>query len=134
MILGIGTDLMNLERMRRVVEDPAVDSPFLVRTFTERERDEARRRPDPVLYFATRFAGKEAVFKSLGLEGGRVRLDEIEIRNAENGQPFVILSGELRRKAELAGITDIRISLSSDTDYALAFAVAQASESQEETR
>ena len=134
MVAGVGTDLLSIDRIRRAVEDPAVDSPFLVRTFTERERAEARLRPDPVLYFATRFAGKEAVFKCLGLDGGRVRLDEIEILNAENGQPFVVLTGEFRRKAELNGIADIHISLSHDTDYALAFAVAQAADPQEETR
>ena len=134
MVAGVGTDLLSIERIRRAVEDPAVDSAFLVRTFTERERAEARLRPDPVLYFATRFAGKEAVFKCLGLDGGWVRLDEIEILNAENGQPFVVLTGEFRRKAELNGIADIHISLSHDTDYALAFAVAQAADPQEETR
>lgn len=134
MVAGVGTDLLSIERIRRAVEDPAVDSPFLVRTFTERERAQARLRPDPVLYLATRFAGKEAVFKSLGLDGGRVRLDEIEILNAENGQPFVALTGEFRRQAERAGVTDVLISLSHDTDYALAFAIAQAADPQEETR
>jgi holo-[acyl-carrier protein] synthase len=126
MILGVGTDLLSLERMRRAVEDPSVDSPFLVRTFTLREREEARLRPDPVLCFATRFAGKEAVFKALGLAGDHIRLDEIEILNDAIGRPRVTLHGDLKRHA---GEATVELSLSSDTAYCLAFAVLQTAES-----
>jgi holo-[acyl-carrier protein] synthase len=128
MILGVGTDLLSVERMRRVVEDPGVDSAFLRRTFTAREREEARRRPDPILYLASRFAGKEAVFKALGLAGDHVRLDEIEILNDAIGRPTVTLHGELKRHA---GEATVDLSLSSETEYCLAFAVLSSAESKQ---
>jgi phosphopantetheine--protein transferase-like protein len=74
--------------------------------------------------YATRFSGKEAVFKSLSLPGDSIRLNEIEILENEIGQPVVTLIGDAKRHAEQKGITAIYISLSCDTEYASAFAVA----------
>lgn len=80
---------------------------------------------DPALFFATRFAGKEAVFKCFGIDGGSIRLNEIEILTADSGVPRVSLFGALREIAGQKGITAIQISLSYDSEYAVAFALAQ---------
>lgn len=82
-------------------------------------------RDDPDIYFATRFAAKEAVFKSIGIDGNTVRLDDIEISNNQYGAPEVRLTGELAAIAEKQGIKSIQISLSWDGEYAVAFAVAE---------
>lgn len=137
MILGIGTDILKIQRIRDIYKNEI--DPFFEKVYTAKEREQAAGRPDPVLYYATRFAGKEAVFKCFGIEYGDVdyisdkfnidskdiRLNEIEIIGAENGQPSVILSGSCRKIAESKGIKNIFITLSYDADYVLAFAVAQ---------
>jgi len=125
MILGVGTDILLIDRLRRNPDDLAENAPFMRKTFTPSERLAAAARPDPVLFLSTRFAGKEAVFKAIGIDDGYVRLDQIEILNNPDGQPQVTLSGRIKELAEAKGITDVRISLSYDTDYAIAFAVAQ---------
>jgi phosphopantetheine--protein transferase-like protein len=128
-MLGVGTDILNIQRIRNIFSD--VSDPFFKATYTDAERDQALIRPDPVLYFATRFAGKEAVFKCLGIMPAGIRLNEIEILEAETGQPRVTLFGNLKQIAENKGIRDIQVSLSYETDFAIAFAVAQNKKSEE---
>jgi phosphopantetheine--protein transferase-like protein len=123
MVLGIGIDILSIERMRGVLETDS--GSFINKVFTTKEREQASDHPDPVTYFATRFAGKEAVFKCFGIDGSGIRLNEIEIRGAETEQPQVKLLGKVREIATAKGIKDIQISLSYDTDYAVAFAIAQ---------
>jgi holo-[acyl-carrier protein] synthase len=123
MIVGVGTDILNMQRIRGVIHD--TDDSFVRKTFTMKEREQAAEHPDPVSYFAGRFAGKEAVFKCFGIDGGDIRLDEIEILGAETGKPMVFLSGKVQEIADSMGIRNIQVSLSNDTDYAVAFALAQ---------
>lgn len=127
MVLGVGTDILLIDRLRCNPSDLADNAPFLLKTFTTAERQAAAERADPVLYLSTRFAGKEAVFKTLGTDDSHVRLDQIEILNSDCGQPQVTLSGRMKELADARGITDIQLSLSFDTDYAIAFAIAQGS-------
>jgi holo-[acyl-carrier protein] synthase len=123
MVLGVGTDILLIDRLRRNPEDLAENAPFLRKTYTTAERQAALARPDPVLYYSTRFAGKEAVFKALGSDDGQIRLDQIEILNREDGQPQVTLYGRMKELAVAKGVRSIHISLSYDTEYAIAFAV-----------
>ena len=122
MILGVGTDILRMQRMRDILDSESES--FVRKVYTERERKQAGDGPDPESYFATRFSGKEAVFKCFGIHGN-VRLSEIEILDGETGQPQVTLSGELSKIAAKKGIRNVQISLSYETDYAIAFAVAQ---------
>jgi holo-[acyl-carrier protein] synthase len=123
MILGIGIDILNIERMRGVLETDS--GSFVTKVFTKKEREQVSDHPDPVAYFATRFAGKEAVFKCFGIDGSGIRLSEIEIRGGETEQPQVRLLGKFREIAEKKSVKNIQISLSYDTNYAVAFAIAQ---------
>ena len=123
MVLGIGTDILKIERIRNAFQGE--NDAFMHRVFTDNEREQARNRHDPVLYFATRFAGKEAVFKCFGIEGNGTNLSEIEILGAETEQPQVNLLGRFQEIAKKKGIRNIQISLSYETDYAIAFAMAQ---------
>lgn len=123
MIIGVGTDLLSIDRMRRVLAED--EEPFLRSCFDEEERRLAQQRPDPLLFYATRFAAKEAVFKSLGLSAEGVRLHEIGIGSDENGQPQVRLAGSLAERAAGRGIARVHVSISWDTGYAMAHAVAE---------
>jgi holo-[acyl-carrier protein] synthase len=118
-VRGIGIDLAQIPRMRRVLE--RWDERFLRRVFTEAEIAYCRARRDPVPHLAARFAAKEAVLKALGtgLRMG-VNWQEIEVRRARGEAPTVVLSGRCRALAEARGADRILISLTHDGDYALA--------------
>ncbi len=122
MIRGIGTDLFSSKKLLRF--DPDQPDPFYLKTFTPDEIDQARSRPDPRLFLASRFAAKEAVFKSLKIDGDRIRLNEIEIFNEESGAPAVRLLGRLKEIAKELGIVRIEVSLSTDAELATAFALS----------
>ena len=72
--------------------------------------------------FATRFAGKEAVMKSLGLGARGVNWTDIEILG--RGKPQVRLAGKVAARAEALGVSRIEISLTHGEDTAIAVAVA----------
>jgi phosphopantetheine--protein transferase-like protein len=122
-VVGVGIDIMH----RGSIHPPFLrdGDPFLRATYSERERASAAQRRDPHAFFETRFCCKEAVFKTLGISGERVRYNEIEILNDENGRPTVTLTGVLGKLAAEKGITEILISLSYDKDIAEAVAIAQ---------
>lgn len=125
MIKGIGTDILQIDRMRSMYEcETKTFEAFFDKCFTENERTNAETRNDPALYFAGRFAGKEAVIKCLSMIGNDIRLGNIEILNHESGKPYVSLLNELVEATARADITDIQISLSYDMDYVVAFAIA----------
>lgn len=130
MLIGIGTDIFKMSHLHAEYLNPG--DPFVRQTYTEREVEEAGNREVPLYYFATRFAGKEAVFKALNRDAEKVKLKEIEILNQASGQPFVRLHGKLKEDAEKAGIRRVMISLSYDTDYAVAYAAAVGKDEGEE--
>ncbi len=121
MIHGVGTDILSRARFG----SPAADDPFIRRAYTEAERAEAASRSDPCRWYCTRFSGKEAVFKALRMDPDRARLNEIEILSDSFGAPHVRLLGSMTAFAAAAGVTAIHLSLSWETDYAVAFAVAE---------
>ena len=127
MILGVGTDILDMRRLSPSSLAPG--DPFLRRAFTEREIAQAQARPHPLKYYATRFAGKEAVFKALGTAPDWVRRGtEIEILDDCNGAPHCSLSGAAGAWAEKRGAKAVHISLSWDGELAVACAVLEGGE------
>lgn len=122
MIHGIGTDILNISTIAPSVAD--LNDSFVKKIYTKKELELIQSRDLPIYCFATRFAGKEAVFKCYGIDGDSLRLNEIEILENEVGQPVVFLHGNAARLAKILGIKKILISLSYDTDYAIAYATA----------
>ena len=126
MLKGIGTDILKIEKLMPVFSDPDyLKDPFILRTFTPDEIALAESRPVPINCYATRFAGKEAVFKALTLNGSDARLLEIEILSDETGKPYVLLHGLAKETAKKREISQLLISLSYETNYAVAFAAAE---------
>ena len=118
---GIGIDMVEVARIAAALEKKG----FKDRVFTPSEQAYCDSRGvQGTLSYAARFAGKEAVLKSLGtgLRGGK--LTEIEILPNELGAPIVTLSGYFRDFCEEQGITEIVISLTHDKTYAMAQAMA----------
>jgi holo-[acyl-carrier protein] synthase len=122
MVIGVGTDILSLERIHDILK--AGNEHFVNRIFTEKERAQSAESSDPLSYFATRFAGKEAVFKCFGISGN-IKLSEIEILDGETGQPYVTLLGAFSDIAKQRRVRDVLVSLSYENEYAIAFAVAQ---------
>ena len=118
-ILGLGVDLADIERVGRVLERYPR---FADRCFTDHEREDAFRFARPERRLAARFAGKEAVMKSMGTGWRRIRWREIEITGG--GKPTVRMSGNATRRAEMLGVTEVLITITHTDTSALVMAVA----------
>lgn len=129
MIVGIGTDICDIRRIRKLYDRHPVRFP--TKAFTEGEREKCLARPDPVPCLAKRFAGKEAVAKALANEdSGALSWHDVEIYNDPSGRPGVLLHGgaaeRLRTLLPDGHTAHIRLSLSDEVDFAVAFAVVEA--------
>ncbi len=121
-IRGIGIDLVQIPRMRRVVE--RWQDRFLQRVFTEGELAYCRSRKDPIPHLAARFAAKEAGLKALGtgLRLG-VQWRELEVRRERGEAPVLILSGRSRAIGEARGGRRMLLALTHEGEYACAQAM-----------
>ena len=118
-ILGLGVDLAEVERVGRILEKYPR---FAQRCFTQHEQEYAYRFARPERRLAARFAGKEAVMKSMGTGWRRIRWKDIEITGG--GKPTVRMSGNAARRAKMLGVTEVLITIThTDTD-ALVMAIA----------
>lgn len=126
MLIGVGTDLVKLARI--FPTGMRTDDAFLRRAFTEKERAEVEKRGnEQQLHYAARFAGKEAVYKAISVCGAAFCPHEIEITTDAEGRPGAALLGNTKHIFEgfASGAYSIQLSLSYDTDMAVAFAVAE---------
>ena len=122
-VLGIGTDLCDVERMAR--ELAREGGGFRDAVFTAGEIAWCESGPRPPQRFAARFAAKEAVFKALSPAALPALVwQEIEILADESGQAWVQLHGATGRLADERGVGAVRLSLSHTPTVAAAFAVA----------
>lgn len=126
MIKGIGTDILEIRKLSPVLEqENYLTDSFIRKTYTDKEIALAESRAIPLYCYATRFAGKEAVFKALTQTGEDLRLCEIEILSDEARKPFVTLHGNAALLAQKREIRTVLISLSYEDNYAVAYALAQ---------
>ena len=118
MIVGIGIDLVKISRIRQLVQRWA--RRFLDRVFTEREQQYCYEHRDPSPHLSGRFAVKEAIFKALGAGRAKgIRCNDIEVLNTPQGKPFVTVSGTAKQRLAELEVTEIHVSISHDTDYAV---------------
>lgn len=127
MILGIGTDLVEITRVRRFLEGDSGER-FLERVLTPEERRLAREKRGRLTEFvAGRFAAKEAVVKALGTGiGGVTGFQDVEVLPAEGGRPQVTLSAEARSKLKLPPEFRIHLSITHTAGLASAYAIVEA--------
>ena len=119
MIIGIGTDIVEIERVRRAVENEH----FVRRVFTELEINYCQSRgKNSAASYAARFAAKEAFFKALGT-GIVTALKDVEIRNDALGKPEIFVEGSTKILADEKGVKEIFLSISHSREYATAVAV-----------
>ena len=116
MILGVGTDLVEIARMGRACEKDY----FVMRTFTERESRQAKGSASKL---AGSFAVKEAVAKVLGTGFRSFMPIDIEVLRDELGKPYVCLYGGALARFREMGLARIEVSITNTSEWAMAFAV-----------
>lgn len=122
MIVGVGCDIIEIERIARAIKSES----FIRRVFTAEEAAYCQRRgQQAVASFAARFAAKEAVLKALGTGLREGSLQEIAVDNDGLGKPLVQLSGHFAMLAKQLGVKNIQISLSHSRDFAVAYVIME---------
>ena len=114
----IGTDIMEIERIRQAIE--RWGDRFLNRVYTKHELKIYGHHAHSL---AVSFASKEAVMKMLGTGNRGVAWREIETLYHTSGKPLIRLNGRAKKQANKLGIKEIDVSLSHSRDYATATAI-----------
>lgn len=125
MIFGIGTDVVVISRLERILARP-YGRRFLERVYTEGERRACGDGPQRNRRLAARFAAKEAALKALGtgLSAG-ISWREIEVTADRRGKPELVLHGRAAALAREWQVGRLHLSLSHDGPVAVAFVVAE---------
>ncbi|MDP8256383.1 MAG: holo-ACP synthase [Candidatus Alcyoniella australis] len=124
MIVGIGTDLVEIGRIRAGLE--RFGQRFIQRVYTAQETAYCLQYHDSAPHFAARFAAKEAVAKALGVGLSQgVKFTQIEVVSLENGRVSIRLSGAAADLAGQLGIVNWHLSLSHSDLTASAYAIAE---------
>jgi holo-[acyl-carrier protein] synthase len=124
MILGIGIDLLEIERLRAALERHG--DRFAERVFTERERADCAGRANELQKLAARFAAKEAGLKALGTgwaEGLAFR--QVEVVREPNGRPRLELHGAAAERARELGVKETHVSLTHERSSAAAVVILE---------
>ncbi len=117
MKIKTGTDIVYIPRLQKIITDTPA---FILKTYTASEIKEASLRgQNKYVYYAARFAAKEAIIKVFS--DCDLEFYDIEICQTPSGKPFAKIHGQ--------PVVGLDISLSSDTDYAIANAVLLCTES-----
>ena len=130
MIVGIGSDLCNIERIQKSLD--RWGDKFLTRVFTDTERAKAARRPFTIAgTLAKRFAAKEAFSKAVGTGFKRgVYMKDIGVVNLPSGQPTLSVTGGARARldalAPAGHAIDIHLTMTDDHPWAQAFVILTA--------
>ncbi|MAR19374.1 holo-ACP synthase [Paracoccaceae bacterium] len=128
MIIGIGTDLANIDRIEATLK--RFGDRFRNRVFTELEKSKAKSRPDEASTLAKRWAAKEACSKALGT-GLRMGISwrDMGVINLNTGQPVMKLTGWAEKR--LNSLTPkghkafVHVSLTDDHPWAQAFVLIE---------
>lgn len=122
-IYGIGTDIVQCERINKLWTEHGID--FAQRILTEHElKVFADQKNNHVGFLAKRFAAKEAVAKALGT-GFRddVFITKIGIETDSKGKPIVKFYDKTKDYVATQNITDVHISISDESEYVVAFVI-----------
>jgi len=130
MIIGLGSDLCNIERIRNSLD--RFGERFIARVFTEAERAKAESRPfTRAGTYAKRFAAKEAFSKAVGTGFKRgLFMRDIGVVNKSSGEPTLVLTGGAKERLD-AIIPDrhaakLHLTMTDDHPFAMAFVIIEA--------
>lgn len=122
MILGIGVDIVNVERMRHWW-----DNPRLLHRFFDRDEIDSvlERKSGAILSLAARFAAKEAYGKAIGTGMRTLVLKDIQVFNSHNGKPEMKVHGSAFEALRKMGGEKIHLSLTHEQEAAVAMVVIE---------
>ncbi len=124
MILGVGTDIVEIARIARSIERRG--ERFTKRIYTETESAYCSRFKRAAEHYAGRWAAKEAASKALGTGiFGSIRFRDIEITNDERGKPLLEFSGGAAELASGMGATRLHVSIAHSDSHATAVVVIE---------
>lgn len=124
MIVGLGTDVLEVLRMKRELARPG--GGFKKKVFTPAETAYCEKMRYPARHFAARFAAKEATFKALGASPrSGLSWQEVEVRRARSGAPRLEFHGEARRLAARRRVRRAFLSLAHTAGWAVASVVLE---------
>ena len=118
MIYGIGTDLIEVERVKRAYGKES----FRKKIYTEQEQQLIAGNAQRA---AGNFAVKESVVKAFGTGFGSISAIDIEVLRDSFGKPYTVLYGPAKEQAEKAGVLQIHVSISNTKEYAVSYVVME---------
>ena len=128
MIIGIGTDILNLERLKKIMNK--YDQKFIDRIYGKNEIEISKGKlNNSINYYGKRFSAKEATWKALSPNrGDGLFFNEIQILNDKNGRPYLFFTGNTKnyinkKEKDFKGKLKFNVSLSDDPPFVLAFVV-----------
>jgi holo-[acyl-carrier protein] synthase len=122
MIIGTGVDVVDIARIRRVLEKS--ENRFISRVFTPAEQQFCNGHRDPAPHYSVRFAAKEALFKALGTGWAKgVTWLDVEVLREQQEAPVLRLYGEAQRLSASMGAHKAHLSLSHSDQWAVAMVI-----------
>ena len=124
MIIGTGVDVVEIARIRSVLE--RLKDRFISRVFTPEEQQFCNGHRDPTPHYAARFAAKEALFKAIGTGWAKgVTWLDVEVLRERQEAPILTLHGEAQRLSESMGVHKVHVSLSHSDQWAVAIVILE---------
>lgn len=124
MIVGTGVDIVEIDRIQKIVD--RFGNAFAKRILCDNEFEDYEKQKKSARFIARRFAAKEAVAKALGTgfsEG--ITMHMICVTHDESGRPIIKLYDKAKERADSLGGENLLISISDERHYAMAFAVME---------
>ena len=117
MVLGVGTDIIEIDRIKKVIERTPK---FLEKIFTDKEINLFESKSMKVESIAGNFAAKEAISKAIGTGFRKFSFNDLEVLSDELGKPIVNISDKVK---DVLGHEEVifHISISHNKSYAIAF-------------
>ena len=123
-VKGIGIDLVRISEIKQL--DKRTRGSFVARTFTDSEQAEAQSSLNPWMYYAERYAVKEAVFKAVAHLTNTETFDFriVETLQGANGIPMITQTNALAPILTDANVAHLFVTISSNDNYCIAFVLA----------
>ena len=124
MIFGIGTDLVEVSRVEKILQKWG--EKFIKKVYSQNEIEYCEKKAFPSIHYAARFAAKESFLKSLGIGLGMgVKLQDIEVINNQQGSPVLIVHERIRARLDKLGINALHISITHTREHAQAIVILE---------
>jgi holo-[acyl-carrier protein] synthase len=124
MIFGIGTDLVEVSRVEKILQKWG--DKFLKKVYSQNEIEYCQKKAFPSIHYAARFAAKESFLKSLGIGLGMgVKLQDIEVINNPQGSPVLKVHERIRSRLDKLGINALHISITHTRGHAQAIVILE---------